>query len=163
MNPELTIRSASAVPDASDPRLASVNEETIRTLVHGFYGRIRDDADLGPIFNREIAADRWPVHLDKMCAFWSSVLLRTSGYGGRPLAPHLRLEELNDAHFQRWLDLFIEAARAAFDEAGAAAVTGFAERIAYSFRLSMAFHRGDDSLGIKPQRAAPATWNPDAA
>jgi hemoglobin len=163
MNPDPTIRSASAVPDASDPRLASVNEATIRTLVYGFYGRIRDDTELGPIFNREIEEERWPEHLEKMCAFWSSVLLRTSRYGGRPLPPHLRLKALNDAHFQRWLNLFIEAARDAFDEQGAAAVTGFAERIAHSFRLSMAFHRGQDSIGIKPQRATPMTWSPDAA
>ncbi len=45
-------------------------------LVETFYGRIRADDLLGPIFAGRIAD--WPWHLDRMKRFWRSVL-HTSG------------------------------------------------------------------------------------
>lgn len=129
---------------------STINEENIRRLVHGFYAAVRDDDVIGPIFEREIAADAWPVHLAKMCDFWSSVLLKTDRYAGRPLAPHLRLSEVTDAHFGRWLVLFRRTARECFSPDSAAAVIALAERIAHSFRMAMAFHRGEDSVGVQP-------------
>lgn len=132
---------------------STVSEETIRRLVHGFYAAVRDDPLVGPVFDREIAPDDWPVHLDKMCGFWSSVLLKTDRYEGRPLAPHLRLPDISDAHFTRWLMLFRQTARETFDTKGAMAVIALAERIAHSFRLAIAFHRGQDSSKIVPLTA----------
>src|SRR5437762_11002542 len=134
MDRSLGVRIVSA-SDAEDAIPQSIDEAGIRRLVHGFYDAVRLDPMLAPIFGREIAPERWPLHLDKMCAFWSSVLLRTGRYGGRPLPPHLALAELSDRHFQRWLGLFRAAAVEVFDEAGAAAVVSRAERIAHSFRL----------------------------
>jgi len=149
---DLSVRSASAYPVEGD-RPGSIDEEGIRQLLHGFYAAIRDDTLLGPIFNREIAPERWPVHLEKMCGFWSSALLRTSRYHGRPLPPHLALTELSDDHFQRWLDLFRQAAYRAFDKTGASAVTALSERIAHSFRLAIAFKRGENAMHIYRQVA----------
>lgn len=127
-----------------------IDEAGIHRLVHGFYDAVRLDPVIGPVFNREIVAERWPEHLAKMCAFWSSVLLRTDGYQGRPLRPHLMLPDLSDAHFQRWLGLFRRTAREVFDAEAAAAVIAFAERIAQSFRMSIAFHRGQDMRQLPP-------------
>ena len=127
-----------------------IDEERIHALVHGFYGAVRADDLIGPVFLGRIQPERWPVHLDKMCAFWSSVLLRTSRYDGRPLRPHLLMPELSDAHFQRWLALFRATARQVFEPDTAPVVIGFAERIAQSFRMSIAFHRGEDAAGLKP-------------
>ena len=58
-----------------------LDEAGIRALVHGFYAKVRQDAELGPIFDRVIGDD-WDNHLAKMCDFWSSVMLTT----GRLLA-----------------------------------------------------------------------------
>lgn len=149
MDPRLTVRSASASP-LDGAELLSVNEETIRQLVHGFYDAVRDDPVIGPVFMRQIAAERWPFHLANMCDFWSSVLLRTGRYHGRPLSPHLRLPDIGDAHFARWLSLFRKRAREVFNEDDAARIVALAERIALSFRMGIAFHRGEDSTKIRP-------------
>jgi hemoglobin len=133
-----------------EPATASIDEDGIRRLVHGFYGAVRADPLIGPVFDRQIAPERWPDHLDKMCAFWSSVLLRTGNYAGRPLPPHLALPDLSTAHFQRWLTLFRATAGEVFDDAGAAVVIGFAERIALSFRMALAFQRGEDTAAVRP-------------
>lgn len=146
---EIPVRSAAPSP-LDGAALDSVNEDSIRALVHRFYASVHRDGLIGPIFDREIAPARWPQHLDKMCAFWSSLLLRTRRYDGRPLAPHLRLPELSDEHFSRWLALFRATAREVFSAEDAAAVIALAERIAQSFRLSIAFHRGEDTTRLRP-------------
>ncbi len=134
-----------------------VDEAGIHRLVHGFYDAVRQDDLIGPVFGRAIADDAWPVHLAKMCDFWSSVLLKTRRYEGRPLAPHLRLPDLSDAHFARWLSLFAETARNTFDAEAAAIVIAYAERIANSFRLSRAMHAGEDTMHLRPIAAPPAS------
>ena len=88
---------------------AGVTEAMIHDMVHGFYGKIRVDPALGPIFNREIG-DRWDPHLAKMCDFWSSVLLMTGRFKGAPMAVHVRIPELRPTHFARWLHLFRQTA-----------------------------------------------------
>lgn len=149
MDPRLTVRSAAPSP-LDGAALRSVNEESIRRLVHGFYDTVRADPLIGPIFARQIEPGRWPYHLAKMCDFWSSVLLRTGRYHGRPLPPHMRLPDLSDAHFARWLDLFRATARGVFSAEDAARVIATAERIAYSFRLAVVVHRGEDSTRLRP-------------
>jgi hemoglobin len=134
-------------------RTGGIDEAGIRALVFGFYDRVRHDDLIGPVFNARIEAGRWPEHLEKMCAFWSSVLLRTRDYEGRPLRPHLMMPELSESHFRRWLGLFRETAESVFSAADAAHVVGMGERIAHSFRLSIAMHRGEDSLAVAPIRA----------
>jgi hemoglobin len=125
-----------------------VDEDGLKRLVHAFYARVRQDPELGPLFDREVAD--WPAHLDKLTNFWSSTLLKTRRYDGRPLPPHLRLPEISDAHFARWLGLFRETARDVMPELGADAAIAMAERIATSFRMAIAFHRGEDSTKIGP-------------
>lgn len=150
----MSIPVTSAAPSPLDgARLDSVNEDTIHALVHGFYDAVRRDNLIGPIFEREVAAGKWPVHLDKMCAFWSSLLLKTRRYQGRPLSPHLRIPELSNEHFQRWLSLFGATAAKVFNAQDAAAVTALAEKIAQSFRLSIAFQRGEDTTKLTPLSA----------
>ena len=48
--------------------------DDIKLLVDTFYGKIRENELLGPIFNG-ILKDRWPAHLEKMYRFWQTVLL----------------------------------------------------------------------------------------
>jgi len=153
MDSSLPVRIVSAF-EADDAMPQSIDETGIRRLVHGFYDGIRRDPLLGPIFGREIAPERWPGHLEKMCAFWSSILLKTRRYDGRPLPPHLALADLSDAHFQRWLTLFSSAAGNVFDADSAAVVVSRAERIAHSFRLALSYRRGEDTTKVMPLSSA---------
>lgn len=51
------------------------SEEEVSQLVHTFYDAVRQDAVLGPIFQRHVAD--WDVHMPKMVDFWSSALRGT--------------------------------------------------------------------------------------
>ncbi len=127
-----------------------VGEDMIRALVHGFYDKVRGDALIGPIFNSVIAPDDWPEHLAKMCDFWSSLMLGTDRYAGRPLPPHLAIPTLGEAHFRRWLTLFRETARGLFPADLADLFMDRALRIAHSFRLALSFHRNEGVLDLPP-------------
>jgi len=95
-----------------------MNETVIQELVHRFYGKIRADEMLGPIFDGAIG-DRWDSHLATMRMFWSSVMLGSATYKGNPLAVHLRLPIASPRHFERWLCLWREtAAEVCGDQAG---------------------------------------------
>ena len=119
---------------------AGIDDAMIHRLVHGFYDRIRTDPVLGPIFEREI--DDWDPHLAKMCDFWSSVVLMTKRYDGRPVPAHVKIPGLDHAHFEHWLELFRATARDLCPPAAADLFIDRAERIAQSLRLSLDFHRG---------------------
>lgn len=121
---------------------AGVTEPMIHDLVHAFYGRVRVDPALGPIFNR-ILAGRWDPHLAKLCDFWSSVLLKTGRFTGSPMAAHLRIPELGPTHFARWLELFGETADALCPAPAAALFRARAEMIARSLQLGISAARGD--------------------
>jgi hemoglobin len=117
-----------------------IDESTIRTLVHAFYARVRNDVVLGPIFNGAI--DDWDAHLDKLCAFWSSVTLMSGRYKGTPMQAHAALPDIDSHHFARWLALFAETARSHCSPAAAALFIDRAERIAQSLQMGIALHRG---------------------
>ena len=79
-------------------------EADIVRLVDTFYGRVNEDPLLRPVFN-DVAHVDWAAHLPTMYDFWSSVLLGTSRYKGRPFAKHAPLP-LKAEHFRQWLALF---------------------------------------------------------
>lgn len=118
-----------------------VTEAGIVSLVDRFYGKVRGDALIGPVFERAIR-DQWPVHLAKMYDFWSSVMLTTGRYKGNPLAVHLALPPLSPAMFERWLALFDETASALFAPHIAAVFHLKAERIAASLQLGLFYRPG---------------------
>ena len=80
----------------------------IETLVNTFYDRVRTNATLGFIFER-VAQTNWETHLPKMYAFWETVLFRSGGFTGNPLAAHAKLvpmTEMGRVQFDEWLALF---------------------------------------------------------
>ena len=81
-----------------------ITEGMIRDLVHDFYAKVRRDEVLGPIFNGRV--DDWDAHLDKLLAFWSSVVLMTGSYKGRPMPVYAGIREISEEHFTRWLQIF---------------------------------------------------------
>ena len=65
-----------------------LSENGLATLVEAFYARVRADAELGPIFDDAI--DDWPEHLEKLAAFWSSIMLTSGRYKGQPVPAHMK-------------------------------------------------------------------------
>lgn len=80
------------------------NRKDIELMVDSFYGAIREDELLGPVFNGVIK-NNWTKHLDTMYRFWQTVLLHEFAYKGSPFVPHRKLP-IEAHHFERWLYLF---------------------------------------------------------
>lgn len=118
-----------------------VSEESIRRQVHTFYGRVRQDPVLGPVFND--AVEDWDEHLAKLCDFWSSVLLATGRFRGSPMAAHAKRPAIRDEHFARWLDLFARTAEEVGPPAAAALFVEKSRMIGQSLRLGLAVSRGE--------------------
>lgn len=79
-------------------------EADVAVLVNTFYGKVRADRLLGPIFE-SIIKDNWAPHLNKMVDFWSTILLYTKKYKDDPMPKHRKLP-VEQEHFDRWLFLF---------------------------------------------------------
>ena len=126
--------------------VSQIDEAGLERLVHAFYARVREDAELGPIFNAAIAD--WPEHLGKLSAFWSSVMLTSGRYKGQPVPAHLKhRDRITPALFARWLALWGETARELMSPGAAAALEAKAARIAESLRLALFFRLDDPGRG----------------
>jgi hemoglobin len=127
---------------STDPSLGSstglpeeISEALIVCVVHTFYGRVRQDALLGPIFESHVG-DRWDEHLATLVDFWSSVALKSGRYCGNPQATHRRLP-LAEVHFERWLSLFEATVHELCTGGAAALFIDRAHRIADSLQIGM--------------------------
>lgn len=115
-----------------------VDRPFIGALVRDFYGRVRSDERLGPIFASEIKGD-WEPHLEKMTDFWCSVILKNGAYSGRPVPAHLKLKQVREDDFDIWLGHFSQTLEARCPPDVAAVFLDRAERIARSLKLAMFF------------------------
>lgn len=120
-------------------RETGIDEAMIDRLVRGFYARVQDDPLLGPVFAARI--QDWEPHLQRMCAFWSSVALMSGRYHGQPMRVHAPLP-IDAEHFDRWLSLFEDTARELCPPVAAAHFIERAQRIAESLELGIAISRG---------------------
>lgn len=139
MTEVLTAKDRRASITAEIVTRTGIDEAMIETLVHRFYAKIRDDALLGPVFEARITD--WDLHLQRMCAFWSSVALLTGRYHGNPVAKHLPLP-VDAVHFDRWLGLFEETVQETCPQAAQEHFMERARRIAESLELGIAGHAG---------------------
>ena len=128
-------------------------EAEVTELVNTFYAKVRDDEILGPLFERHVAD--WNQHMPKMIAFWSTALCGSKSYRGNPMLLHRALPGLTRSMFERWLDLFHEAASALPNRAMAERAGELSQRIAqslwYDYQLQSKPDRMPASL---PRRAA---------
>lgn len=85
--------------------------DDIRSLVDTFYGTVREDDLIGPIFLGKITD--WSVHLGKMYRFWQTILLEEYTYNGAPFPPHATLP-IQRTHFDRWLNLWYQTVDSLF-------------------------------------------------
>lgn len=115
-----------------------ISDHEISELVDRFYAKVRQDEEIGPIFNAVI--DDWPGHLALLKNFWSTVLNTTGRYKGDPMMKHLGLA-LDPEHFRRWLELFAETARETMSPAHAEIVVAKSQRIAQNFLAAIAWQR----------------------
>ncbi|ANH82015.1 globin [Niabella ginsenosidivorans] len=114
--------------------------EDIRLLVDTFYGKVRADVLIGPIFNRVIT-DRWPEHLEKMYRFWQTVLLGKHTYFGSPFPPHARLP-VEQKHFDRWLKLWQETLNELYTGPVVEEALWRSGKMAVMFLSKIAYYRG---------------------
>lgn len=115
------------------PALDLCTDEEIAVMVHAFYAEVRRDAQLGPIFDRNI--DDWDKHLAKLVDFWSSILRGTARFSGTPMSKHAALPGLSAELFQRWLALFRDTTAAQANQAMGKQAYAMAQRIAQSLWL----------------------------
>lgn len=139
---------ADRISSASDRRFAArsqieaetgIDQAMIERLIPAFYARVRADELIGPIFAARIAD--WGPHLERMCAFWSSVALMSGSYHGQPMQKHLPLP-VDAEHFDRWLALFAATANDICPPRAAARFIMLAERVAESLELGIAGAHG---------------------
>jgi hemoglobin len=103
-------------------------------LVARFYAAVRTDALIGSVFNDTI--DDWPEHVEKLTAFWSSLMLTSGRYKVAPIAAHLKHRaRITPQMFKRWLALWREATDAEMPSGVAALMQIKAERIAQSLKF----------------------------
>lgn len=118
-----------------------IDADYVSALVDAFYGRIRADALLGPIFAERITD--WDWHLDRMKRFWRSILHNSGEFSGNPMAKHLAIPGLEERHFAHWLDLFYATLRELEGDPRATAEVGQRARmIADSLLTGIAMHAG---------------------
>jgi len=109
-----------------------VSRKEVELLVNKFYDKVKIDPLLAPVF----AHVDWPHHLPIMYDFWSSVLLGDQSYRGNPMAKHLPLK-IDQSHFRRWLELFLETVNNNFEGAVAEEAKSRASTIATMFQYKM--------------------------
>ena len=117
-----------------------ITEESLFRLVTTFYERVRQDPEIGPIFNK--AVHDWPSHLETLTSFWHAVMLTSGRYKGNPVAAHLRHGDIRAEHFDRWLALWRGTTNELMAPADAEALQNKAERIGESLKLAL-FYRAD--------------------
>jgi len=127
-------------PDMDDKAKQQLSEQDLAKLIPEFYARIRADPVLSPIFDGAIAD--WDEHLEKLQAFWSSVMLTSGRYKGQPMAAHMRHEgAMTAVNFDRWLTLWQRTTEDILDPEKAAELQEKAARIAESLQLGVQFQR----------------------
>lgn len=111
----------------------TLDRDGVAALVHTFYGAVRADAELAPVFDAAIG-DGWDMHLERMVDFWSTVMLGEKSFQGNVFGKHMALQGVEPAHFARWLSLFEQTAQRLFAPADAEGFIVNARRIAASLQ-----------------------------
>lgn len=123
--------------------------EEVSLLVRTFYGRIRKEETLGPIFNEII--DDWEEHLERLIDFWETNLFRVRKYFGNPMLAHVSVDKKNDhsiesKHFGIWLNLWYQTIDELFEGEVAEMAKFKARKMSTNLFLSMYHHRPHKKL-----------------
>jgi hemoglobin len=118
----------------------------VMRLVNTFYGHVRGDELLGPIFD-DVARVDWATHLPRMYDFWESLLFGTATFKGTPLVVHRALARrtpLTRRAFDRWVALFHTTVDDLFEGVVADNAKRSAARIAVIMLHNIAGDEGTD-------------------
>lgn len=126
----------------------SITQETIKILIDLFYSKVRKDSDLKLIFEEVIGVDDdvWYSHLQHMYNFWSSVMISADAYHGNPMKKHNDLPTFDLSLFDRWLELFEEAAKEIHTDIIVAQYKDKSQRIAESLKLGIRYKKESNCL-----------------
>jgi hemoglobin len=127
------------------------DRDDIERLVVAFYRYAAMDEVLGPVF--EAAGVDWPGHIDTLTDFWAWQLLGERGYEGNPLRAHEPVHAqtpFTDAHFDRWLDLFVSTIDENFAGPIAEMAKGRATKMAQAMRRLLTGKHGAPTEPIQP-------------
>src|SRR5690625_4445072 len=118
--------------------------EEVSLLVRTFYGRVRKDETLGPIFNRII--DDWEEHFELLTDFWESNLFHIRKYYGNPMLAHVSVDKKNNhtiesKHFGIWLNLWYQTIDDLFEGQTAERAKFRARKMSTNLFLAMYHHR----------------------
>ncbi|MEP1123583.1 MAG: group III truncated hemoglobin [Ilumatobacter sp.] len=143
----------------TDHDLANRGELATRTdvelLVRSFYRYAAMDELLGPIFSAAHVA--WDDHVATLTDFWAWQLLGERSYIGQPLRAHEPVHARTpfaDAHYERWLDLFVSTVDEHFIGNNAELAKHRAQKMATALRKLL---RGEYSAASEPVEATFAT------
>lgn len=115
----------------------ALERPSLVALVDAFYGQVRSDTLLGPVFAGVIADADWDHHKQRMVAFWSTAMLGAREFRGNVYGKHQAMPQLTPAHFARWLMLFETTASALFAPADAAALLDAARGMARGLQIGL--------------------------
>ena len=127
----------------------------VEVLVRSFYRYAAMDELLGPIFSA--AQVNWDAHVATLTDFWAWQLLGERGYTGHPLRAHEPVHARTpfiDAHYERWLDLFVSTVDEHFVGDNAELAKHRATKMAAALRKLLNGEHGAASEPIEPTFAA---------
>lgn len=95
------------------------SREEVSLLVRTFYGKVRQDELLGPIFNGIIKD--WETHLELLTDFWETNLFFKRKYFGNPMHAHVEVDKrcnytINEMHFGTWINLWVQTIDELFNQ-----------------------------------------------
>lgn len=129
----------------------------IEFLVRSFYRYAAMDELLGPVFSA--ARVDWPSHIETLTCFWAWQLLGQRGYEGNPLRAHEPVHARTpfaDAHYERWLELFVGTIDEQFAGSTAETAKERATKMASALRRLLAGEHGAPSSAYEPLWASSA-------
>ncbi|MEX0289982.1 MAG: group III truncated hemoglobin [Flavobacteriaceae bacterium] len=120
----------------------------IRLLVTTFYGKVREDKTLGPIFNGII--NDWEEHFELLTDFWETQLFLKRKYSGNPVKAHQDVDDkINNSvtpeHFGLWLNLWFATLEELFDGEIAWIAKNRAQKMSTMLYLQIYEHRNKKS------------------
>ncbi|NDI84351.1 preprotein translocase subunit TatC [Undibacterium sp. B2R-29] len=144
----------------SNEAAEAVSEEQVIQLVRRFYERVQQDKELSAVFEAAIPAAKWPQHLAQMVDFWSSIMLSSGRYHGKPVQAHMRhVTSIQPEMFVSWLGLWSQTCTELLVPELAEAMLSKAENIAKSLQFSL-FGIYQDIPRSVPISPAPTTAIP---
>ncbi len=119
----------------------------VSILVRTFYGKVRQQETLGPIFNGIITD--WEVHLERLTDFWEMVLLNSGPGAGKfsPVPVHKAVDKqinqsIEQRHFGNWLELWFSTIDELFEGENAAYAKEHARNMAHILFFRIVEGRG---------------------